>query len=222
MTDSPLADTLTREPEPDAVTTPESAAELLAADGPVALRSAQIVETEATVAPRPTPTAEPEPAKPVVRFSLIDPDQRWVMIVAIVLFVGILAAALTSSFTSVYAMSAWVGLPAAFQWLPAIFLDMAIVGYTWGLIVFKRRNRDIGWARLGLTISTSLSVSANATHTLDFWKGHLTSYQSVLGIILSAGIPLLALLATEVLIRLVFANPEQAGSEAKPAEGTNR
>lgn len=158
-----------------------------------------------------------QPPKEVVRFSLIDPDQRWVMIVAIILFSVILTTSLVSSFASVFDMSAWVGHPGVLQWLPALFLDMAILGYTWALVVFKRRSRNTGWARFGLIVSTALSVAANATHTIDFWHGDLTSYQAVLGVIVSAIIPMLALLATEVLIRLVFASPEDAGAQAKPS-----
>lgn len=138
------------------------------------------------------------------RFSLIEPDRRWVMIAAILLLSGILAASLVSSFTSVYAMAAWVGAPPEVQWLPVIILDVAIVGFSWALMVFARRGSRTWTTRLWLSVVTTFSVAANFMHTYDHWAGNLSSPQSIMGVVFSSSIPLMALVATEELIRLVF------------------
>jgi hypothetical protein len=152
------------------------------------------------------------------KFSLIDPNQAWVMWVAVLFLGGILAASLASSFTSVYAMAAWVGAPPAVQWLPVVILDVAIVGFSWALMVFASRLADpdetaddknivrekTGRTRFYLTFVTSFSVVANFMHTFTFWKEDLSSPQAITGVVFSASIPLMALVATEELIRLVF------------------
>jgi len=177
-----------------------------------------IVETSA---PTPAPVAE----KAFRTFTLIDPNRLWVMIVAIGLLGGILAASLVSSFTSVYAMAAWVGLPSEVQWLPVVILDVAIVGFSWALMVFSTRaadeaQKDRDSMRAGVTSGsdrektartrllliwvTGFSVIANLMHTYDYWGGDLSTPQAITGAVFSASIPLMAFGATEELIRLVF------------------
>ena len=174
----------------------------------------------------PEPTEPPAKEKPSFRtFTLIDPNRLWVMIVAIGLLGGILAASLVSSFTSVYAMAAWVGLPAEVQWLPVVILDVAIVGFSWALMVFSTRAADdaqkardarsagratgdarekTASTRLLLIWVTLFSVVANFMHTYDFWDGDLSTPQAITGAVFSCSIPLMAFGATEELIRLVF------------------
>lgn len=167
------------------------------------------------------------PAKQVKRFSLIDPNQQWVMFVAIGLLSSILAASLVSSFTSVYAAASWVGLPVEVQWLPVVILDVAIVGFSWALMVFASRLadpdltldrqkivRERTWStRLWLTLVTLYSVAANFLHTYDHWAGDLASPQAIMGAVFSASIPLMALVATEELIRLVFIRRRNVNEE---------
>ncbi|WIB65715.1 hypothetical protein [Curtobacterium sp. MCBD17_040] len=140
----------------------------------------------------------------VKKFPLIDPDQRWVMVVAVIALSGILAANLTSSFTSVYSEAANIGFPHQVQWLPVISLDVAIVGFSWALMVFKARGDKVWTTRLYLSIFTGFSVVANFLHTFTFWHEHLITPQSIYGVVFSGSIPLWSLVATEELIRLVF------------------
>jgi hypothetical protein len=173
------------------------------------------------------PPVLPPSAKPVKRFALIDPNQAWVMYVAIVLLGGILTANLASSFTSVYAMAAWVGLPSGVQWLPVVILDVAIVGFSWALMVFASRMadhdlnnenkalvREKTWTtRLWLILVTAYSVVANFLHTYDYWNGDLSTPQAIMGAVFSSSIPLMALVATEELIRLVFIRRKRVNTE---------
>jgi len=145
-----------------------------------------------------------EGALKVKKFPLIDPDQYWVMIVALVALSGILAANLTSSFTSVYAMAAYIGLPSAVQWLPVVTLDVAIVGFSWALMVFGARGDKVWTTRLYLFVVTGFSVVANFMHTFTFWHGHLSTPEEIFGVVFSSAVPVFSLVATEELIRLVF------------------
>lgn len=140
-------------------------------------------------------------------FKVVRSSIGWFMWLRVGLFTVVVLAALITSFTSVYAMSAWIGIPAEVQLLPAIFLDVAIVASTFAMVEFRRRGRYVGWGRAGLSITTVLSVVANAMHTLEFWGGDLFTYQAQIGIVFSAAIPLITLLFTEILIRLIF-DPE--------------
>lgn len=152
-------------------------------------------------------------AKPILRFELIDPNRRSFVIFLLVLFAVILSASILWSFNAIVAMSEWMAPAAELRWLPAVFLDMAIIGYSLALAVFKSRGeagrQKLWMTRLGLIISTGFSVIANGTHTLDFWHGDLSTYQSIIGLVFSSSIPLLALMATEVIIRLAFVDPDQ-------------
>lgn len=172
-----------------------------------------------------------DPKKDFRRFTLIDPNRLWVMCVAIALLGGILAASLVSSFTSVYASAEWVGLPSEVQWLPVVILDVAIVGFSWALMVFSTRAADqanadvvkkaarekVGRTRFFLIWVTSFSVVANLLHTYDHWAdmGGISTPQAIFGIIFSACIPLWALAATEELIRLVFVRRKQLHVEGQ-------
>ncbi|WP_022894590.1 hypothetical protein [Agromyces subbeticus] len=140
-------------------------------------------------------------------FQAVRSGIGWFMWLRVSLFIIVVLAALVTSFTSVYAMSSWIGIPPEVQLLPAIFLDVAIIASTFAMVEFRRRDRYVGWGRAGLAITTCLSVVANATHTLAYWKGDLSTYQAVIGIVFSAAIPLITLLFTEILIRLIF-DPE--------------
>lgn len=157
-------------------------------------------------------------ASPPKMFTLVDPNRRWVMWVAMASLGGILAASLVSSFTSVYASAAWIGLPPAVQWLPVIILDVAIVGYSWALMVRSSRlaqprtakdetelkPESLARTRSVLIMVTVYSIAANFLHTLNFWDSAVGSPEAIFGIIFSASIPLLALFAIEELITLVF------------------
>jgi hypothetical protein len=180
--------------------------------------AAQIeVEPETAPGPEPETASEPEAAVPVEpavkqyrKFSLIEPDRRWVMSAAIVFLGGILFATLASSFTGVYAMASWVGLPPAVQWLPVIILDVAIVGFSWALMVFARRGDRVWSTRIYVAVVTLFSVAANFMHTYDYWEGDLSTPQSLMGVSFSASLPIFALVATEELIRLVFKKKHDA------------
>jgi hypothetical protein len=190
------------------VTLPERDPAAVAADEAEAATAA----VEPTAAPTKTATyadiqnSEQEfvGAMKAKKFPLIDPDQFWVMVAAVVALGTILAANLTASFTSVYAMAEYTGLPKSVQAVPVVALDFAIVGFSWALMVFGARGDKVWSTRLYLFVVTGFSVVANFMHTYTHWKGDLSSPEAVFGVVFSSAVPLFSLVATEELIRLVF------------------
>ena len=197
---------------------------------PATFTGATIYEPEVTET-TPAGPAAAKAKKPVVEFTLINPNQRWFVVFLLFLFGAILMASIVWSFNAIVEMSSWMAPNDNLRWLPAVFLDMAIIGYSLTLAVFRfreskrvlerakaglpplttasgRPKNKIWMTRTGLMVSTGFSVIANATHTLDYWDGDLSTYQSWIGIGLSAAIPVLAFWATEDIIRIAFAGPE--------------
>ncbi|WP_159602443.1 hypothetical protein [Agromyces humi] len=177
----------------------------------------------------PAPTKAP---KQVRRFKQMDTDRMWYVVSCLVIVVLVLAASILWSFNAIVAMSGWMAPNNELRWLPAVFLDMAIIGYTAINAALRARTvvnqKAVRLVRVGLIVSTMFSVIANGTHTLDFWNDNLTTYQAIIGVAFSSAIPLLALLATEVLILFAFVDPDgddeaaRLRKEMKEARRANR
>lgn len=135
-------------------------------------------------------------------------DTRLSLMVAVGLVALLMASSFAVSFAGIYAVSAFTGLPSYLQWLPALFVDMAILAYTLSLLIFKSRGQSTWRTMLGLMGFASLSVGINVIHTLDFWGGSISDYRGWVGIIITAAAPIAVLLASEELGRLAFAQPE--------------
>jgi hypothetical protein len=112
------------------------------------------------------------------------------------------------SFSGIYEVSAWTGLPTFLQWLPAVFIDAAILAYTISLVVFKARGESTWRTLAGLTAFAAVSVVANIAHTLAFWNGELVDFRAWVGVLITAAAPIAVLLASEEITRLAFAQPE--------------
>lgn len=136
--------------------------------------------------------------------SRLNPDARPVLVTAVALVTLLMVSSFAVSFTGIYEVSAWTGLPAILQWLPALFIDAAILAYTIALIVFKARGESVWRTLAGLTGFASISVIANVSHTLSFWNGSLTDFRAWIGILITASAPVAVLLASEEIARLAF------------------
>jgi len=112
------------------------------------------------------------------------------------------------SFSGIYEVSAWTGIPAIIQWLPALFIDAAILAYTISLVVFKARGESTWRTLMGLTAFALISIVANVTHTLAFWQGSVLDFRAWMGVVITASAPVAVLLASEEITRLAFAKPE--------------
>jgi hypothetical protein len=145
---------------------------------------------------------EKEAAKP--KQARLNPDAVPVLITAVAMVSVLMIASFAVSFSGIYEVSAWTGLPPILQWLPALFIDAAILAYTISLIVFKARGESVWRTLVGLSSFAIISVIANISHTLSFWDGSLTDFRAWVGVIITASAPIAVLLASEEITRLAF------------------
>jgi hypothetical protein len=147
--------------------------------------------------------AEAEPVK-VKKSTRIDPDAMPVLFTAVAMVALLMISSFAVSFSGIYEVSAWTGLPKFLQWLPALFIDAAIIAYTISLIVFKARGESTWRTTVGLLGFALVSVMANVTHTIAFWDGSLLDYRAWMGVLITASAPIAVLLASEEITRLAF------------------
>jgi hypothetical protein len=138
----------------------------------------------------------------------INPDAVPVLATAVGLVTLLMLSSFTVSFSGIYEVSAWTGIPAIIQWLPALFIDAAILAYTISLVVFKARGESTWRTLMGLTAFALISIVANVTHTLAFWQGSVLDFRAWMGVVITASAPVAVLLASEEITRLAFAKPE--------------
>ena len=134
----------------------------------------------------------------------INPDAIPVLATAVALVSILMVASFAVSFSGIYDVSEWTGIPEFIQWLPALFIDAAILAYTISLVVFKARGESTWRTLLGLAGFAGISVVANIAHTLSFWGGELTDYRAWVGVLITASAPIAVLLASEEITRLAF------------------
>ena len=145
-----------------------------------------------------------EPVAKKKKSNRINPDSLPVLYTAIALVSLLMITSFTVSFSGIYEVSAWTGLPVFLQWLPALFIDAAILAYTISLVVFKARGESTWRTLAGLTGFAAMSVVANVAHTLSFWQGSLADYRAWIGVAITALAPIAVLLASEEITRLAF------------------
>ena len=141
----------------------------------------------------------------------INTDSIPVLAVAVGLVTLLMITSFTVSFSGIYTVSEWTGLPGFLQWLPAIFIDSAILAYTISLVVFKARGESTWRTLVGLSSFAGISVIANIAHTLSYWNGSLADYRSWIGVLITAAAPIAVLLASEEITRLAF---QKTGDES--------
>lgn len=151
-----------------------------------------------------------KPVEQVVKrkTARINPDAKPVLFTAVALVTLLMVSSFTVSFSGIYDVSAWTGLPVVLQWLPALFIDAAILAYTISLIVFKARGESVWRTLVGLSAFAGISVVANIAHTMAFWSGEFTDFRAWIGVLITASAPIAVLLASEEITRLAFEKPE--------------
>lgn len=141
---------------------------------------------------------------PKKKSARLNPDAVPVLATAVGLVSILMVSSFAVSFTGIYEVSAWTGLPVNLQWLPALFIDAAILAYTISLIVFKARGESVWRTLAGLSGFALVSVVANIAHTLSFWNGSLVDFRAWIGVLITASAPIAVLLASEEITRLAF------------------
>jgi hypothetical protein len=141
---------------------------------------------------------------PKKKSKRINPDALPVLYTAVALVSILMISSFVVSFSGIYEVSAWTGIPTILQWLPAFFIDAAILAYTISLVVFKARGESTWRTLAGLTGFAAMSVVANVAHTLNYWNGSVTDYRGWIGVAITAAAPIAVLLASEEITRLAF------------------
>jgi hypothetical protein len=158
------------------------------------------------------PTTEEE--KIERRTARINPDAIPVLATAVVLVGVLMISSFVVSFSGIYEVSSWTGLPVFLQWLPALFIDAAILAYTIALVVFKARGESTLRTVIALIAFAGISVVANIAHTVSFWDGELTDFRAWIGVLITAAAPIAVLLAAEEIARLAFEAPKAKSAKA--------
>lgn len=135
------------------------------------------------------------------------PDTKVSLIIAVALVGILMVSSFVVSFTGIYQVAAFTGIPTWLQWLPGIFIDVAILAYTISLMIFKSRGHSTWRTMAGLGGFAVLSVGANVSHTLAFWHGNLGDWRAWVGVVITAAAPIAVLLASEEIGRLAFVEP---------------
>jgi hypothetical protein len=144
------------------------------------------------------------PTPEVKKSNRINPDALPTLYTAVALVSILMLSSFVVSFSGIYEVSAWTGLPSVLQWLPAFFIDAAILAYTISLVVFKARGESTWRTLAGLSGFAVMSVIANIAHTVSYWNNSLGDYRSWVGIAITAAAPIAVLLASEEITRLAF------------------
>jgi hypothetical protein len=146
--------------------------------------------------------------KPVRKTARLNPDSIPVLATAVGLVAILMVSSFIVSFSGIYEVSEWTGIPQVIQWLPALFIDAAILAYTISLVVFKARGQSTWRTMIGLIAFAGISVVANVAHTLSYWDGEFTDFRAWIGVVITAAAPIAVLLAAEEITRLAFQPPE--------------
>lgn len=179
----------------------------------------QIVETEERIvnvvdsglesdvtAVNPSPSAEEETQH---RATRLNPDTPRVLGLAIFLVFVLMVSSFIVSFFGIWGVSAeTTNIPGPITWLPALFLDAAILAYTISYFVFKARSEPVIKTRFALWAFALLSVAANIAHTLDGVTPEMSTYSVAIGLMITGSAPIAVVVSTEEIARLAFERTE--------------
>jgi len=145
---------------------------------------------------------------PAHQNSRINPDNPKVLILAVVLVFILMVSSFIVSFFGIWGVSAeTTNLPTAITWLPALFLDAAILAYTISYFVFRARSEPVIKTRVALWVFALLSVGANIAHTLDGVTPEMSMFSVAIGLAITGSAPIAVVLSTEEIARLAFQHP---------------
>lgn len=135
----------------------------------------------------------------------LNPDNPKVLGLAIFLVFVLMVSSFIVSFFGIWGVSAeTTNLPGPITWLPALFLDAAILAYTISYFVFQARSEPVVKTRFALWAFALLSVAANVAHTLDGVTPEMSAYSVAVGLMITGSAPIAVVLSTEEIARLAF------------------
>ncbi len=119
--------------------------------------------------------------------------------------------AFSISFAALYEVAAWLGLPPFMHWAVPVFIDLAILTYAGSVLVHESRGESARASWWALGAFTGLSVVANGAHA---WSAENASvWQSVVGMLIAAMVPVAVFVATDQLARVAVENPASRRAE---------
>lgn len=161
------------------------------------------LESDGTYIP-PAPPAKEEPTEKH-RATRLNPDTPRVLGLAIFLVFVLMVSSFIVSFFGIWGVSAeTTNIPGPITWLPALFLDAAILAYTISYFVFKARSEPVIKTRFALWAFALLSVAANIAHTLDGVTPEMSTFSVAIGLMITGSAPIAVVLSTEEIARLAF------------------
>ena len=135
----------------------------------------------------------------------LNPDTPRVLGLAIFLVFVLMVSSFIVSFFGIWGVSQeTTNIPGPITWLPALFLDAAILAYTISYFVFKARSEPVIKTRFALWAFALLSVAANIAHTLDGVTPEMSTYSVAIGLMITGSAPIAVVLSTEEIARLAF------------------
>lgn len=174
---------------------------------------ANIVPGQETFTPQDAPWDQPavvtrEEVKETdseVRGARINPDSKPVLLLAVGLVFVLMVSSFIVSFFGIWGISLeTTNIPDPIAWLPALFLDAAILAYTISFFVFRARGESIVKTRIALWFFALLSVAANIAHTVEGITPEMSPYAIAIGLAITGSAPIAVVLSTEEIARLAF------------------
>lgn len=197
---------------PNEVPTPEKRWEITPEPEIESERIMNVVDSGLELDPetwKPNPVKEEEEEE-VHRATRINPDTPRVLGLALFLVFVLMVSSFIVSFFGIWGVSAeTTNIPGPLTWLPALFLDAAILAYTISYFVFQARSEPVVKTRFALWAFALLSVAANVAHTLDGVTPEMSAYSVAIGILITASAPIAVVLSTEEIARLAFQRPKK-------------
>ena len=142
----------------------------------------------------------------------INPDSRGTLWIALILVFVLMLSSFVVSFAGIWDISQYTGLPVFLQWVPAMFIDAAILAYTIALFVFSARGEGTFRTIFWLFMFAGVSIAANVAHTLDYLNNigvGTGDYRLWIGVAITASAPIAVLAASEEISRLAFIKTEK-------------
>ena len=179
---------------------PETGLANIVAEQEYATQNDALWDQPAQVEPAYTPETDSE-----VSGTRINPDSRPVLILAVALVFVLMVSSFVVSFFGIWSVSAeTTNIPSPIAWIPALFLDAAILAYTISYFVFQARGEPVIRTRIALWIFAMLSVAANVADTVSIFTPETPWYEMAVGIGITASAPIAVVIAAEEIARLAF------------------
>lgn len=156
----------------------------------------------------------PRAAAPAARIS---PDRQIVAVLATILAGVIMLASYVFSFSAITEAAAWTGVPVWAQWMPAVFIDGAIITYTLSLAIVRWRGDGVRRTMFFLGAFTAISVAVNFAHSGAAQSWDFARLETWFACLIGVSAPIAALFAADETTRLIF-TPPTAEPEAVTAE----